>query len=39
MYNKNNKGPRINPSGTPHDMPETSQKEFSIFTINLRFDR
>ena len=36
-YIKNNKGPRIDPCGTPHDMLETSEKEFSKFTINLRF--
>ena len=35
---KNNKGPRIDPCGTPHDMLETSEEEFSKFTVNLRFD-
>ena len=38
-YTKNNKGPRIDPCGTPHDMLETSEKELSKFIINLRFDR
>ena len=35
MSIKNNKGPRIDPCGTPHDMLETSENEFSKFTINL----
>ena len=38
-YIKNNKGPRIDPFGTPHDMLETSEKEFFKFIVNLRFDR
>ena len=38
-YIKNNKEPRIDPCGTPHDMLETSEKEFSEFTVNLRFHR
>ena len=38
-YIKNNKGPRIDPCSTSHDMLETSEKEFSRFTVNLRFDR
>ena len=29
----------MDPCGTPHDMLETSEKEFSKFTVNLRFDR
>ena len=32
-YIKNNKGPRIDPCSTPHDMFETSEKEFSKFTV------
>ena len=28
-YIKNNKGQRIDPCGTPHDMLETLEKEFS----------
>ena len=39
MYIQNNKGPRIDPRGTAHDMLETSEKELSKFTVNLRFDR
>ena len=39
MYIKNNKGPRIDPCGKSHNMLETSEKEFSKFTVNLRFDR
>ena len=38
-YIKNNKGPKIDPYGTPHDMLETAEKEFSKSTVNLRFDR
>ena len=38
-YIMNKKEPRIDPCGTPHDMLETSEKEFSKFTVNLRFDR
>ena len=38
-YIKNNKRPRINSYGTPHDILETSEEEFSKFTLNLRFDR
>ena len=38
-YIKNNKGPRIDPCGTPHDMFDTSEMELSKFTVNLRFDR
>ena len=38
-YIKNNKKPRIGPCGTEHDMLETSEEEFSKFTVNLRFDR
>ena len=38
-YIKNNKGPRIDPCGTPHDMLETSKKEFFKFTGNVRFDK
>ena len=38
-YIKNNKGPRVDSCGSPHDMLETSEKEFSKFTVNLRFDR
>ena len=34
-----NKGPRIDPCSTPHDMLETSEKELSKFTVNLQFDR
>ena len=34
-----NKGPRIDPCSTPHDMLETAEKELSKFTVNLRFDR
>ena len=37
-YIKNNKGPRIDPCGTPHDMLETSEKKFFKFAVNLRFD-
>ena len=33
-YIKNNKGPRTGHCGTPHDMPETPEKEFSKFTVN-----
>ena len=29
-YIKNNKGPRTDPCGTPHDMLETSEKEFCL---------
>ena len=36
---KNWKGPRINPSCTPHNMLEISGKEFSEFLENVRFDR
>ena len=36
---KNNKGPSIDHCGTPSDMLQTSEKKFSKFTINLRFDR
>ena len=38
-YIKNNKGSRIDPYGTAHDMLETSENEFSKLTVNLRFDR
>ena len=38
-YTKNNKRPRIDSYGTPHDILETSEKEFSKFTLNLQFDR
>ena len=38
-YIKDNKGPRIDSSGRPHDMIETSEKKISKFTANLRFDR
>ena len=38
-YIKNDKGPRIDPCGTPHEMLEPSEKELSKFTVNLRFDR
>ena len=38
-YIKNNKRPRIDSYGTPHDILETSEKEFSKFTLNLQFDR
>ena len=38
-YIKNNKEPRIDLCGTPHDMLETLEKEFSKFTVNLQFDR
>ena len=38
-YIKNNKRPRIDPCGTRHGMFETSENEFSKFTVNLRFDR
>ena len=38
-YIKNNKRPRIYPCGTPHDILETSENEFSKFTLILQFDR
>ena len=38
-YIKNNKGPRIDPCDMPHDILENSEKGFSKFTINFRFDR
>ena len=38
-YIKSKKGPRVDPCGTPHDMFETSEKEFSKFIVNLQFDR
>ena len=38
-YIKNNKGQRTDPCGTPHDILETLEKEFSKFTVNLQFDR
>ena len=38
-YIKNNKEPRIDPYGTPHDMLETSEKELSKFTVNVRSHR
>ena len=38
-YIKNIKEPRIDLCGTPHDMLETLEKEFSKFTVNLQFDR
>ena len=38
-YIKNNKGSIIDPCGTPHDMLETSEKDFSKYTVNLKFDR
>ena len=37
-YIKNNKGPRIDPCDTWHDMLETSEKKFFKFAVNLRFD-
>ena len=36
---KNNKGLRIDPCGTPHNVLETLEKEFSKFAVNLRFNR
>ena len=34
-YIKNNKGLRIDPCGKPYDMLQTSEKDFSEFTVNL----
>ena len=36
---KNNKGPRVDPCGTSHDMLETLEKAFSKFTVKLWFDK
>ena len=35
---KSNKGPRVDPCGTPHDMLETLEKEFSKFQYNATME-
>ena len=37
-YMRNSKGPKIDPCGTPNIIFEGSDKQFSKFTLNNRFE-